>query len=151
MARYFSGEDIDEFRDCFFLITRHNGTINTIDELKTIMRSLQMSPTITELKQYFDQKGGKLSFADFLDVMHCHSVKEKVSQQVLDAFRASDWTRSGTISVSQLRHYLMDCGEAIDERLFESLLRETNTSTSPNASIKYQDLVRIICSPIPDY
>ncbi|CAG2176407.1 unnamed protein product, partial [Oppiella nova] len=97
MARYFSGEDIDEFRDCFYLITHSNGSITSLDELKTIMRSLAMSPTQAELKQYFQQKGGKLSFADFLDVMHSHSVKEKVSQEVMDAFRASDWNRSGTI------------------------------------------------------
>ena len=96
-------------------------------------------------------KGGKLSFADFLDVMHSHSVKEKVSQEVMDAFRASDWNRSGTISVAQLRHYLMDCGEAVDERLMDSLLRETNNSTSIHSHVKYEDLARIICSPIPDY
>ncbi|XP_054161825.1 calmodulin-like [Oppia nitens] len=151
MARYFSGEDIDEFRDCFYLMTHSNGTINTIDELKTIMRSLAMSPTLPELKQYFQSKGGKLSFADFLDVMHTHSVKEKVIQEVMDAFRASDGNRNGTINGRHIRHYLMDCGETIDEKLFDAVLREANINPSINANIKYEDLVRIICSPIPDY
>ena len=198
-ARYFSEQDIDEFRDCFYLITVHsNGRITSIDELKTIMRSLGMSPTLPELKQYYQHKGlshicliyvsnltntsnpmktfddlnqhfihlsqlliywfiwylgkgGKLSFADFLDVMHSHSVKEKVSQEVMDAFRASDWNRSGTISVGDLKHYLIGCGESVDRKELEALFRETNTNGSNNSLIKYEDFVRIICSPIPDY
>lgn len=63
-ARYFSGEDIDEFRDCFYLKTHSNGHISTIDELKIIMRSLGMSPTLTELKQYFKEKGLKVFIID---------------------------------------------------------------------------------------
>lgn len=41
-----------EFRECFYLFARE-GTINKLDELSVIMRSLGMSPTITELKKYF--------------------------------------------------------------------------------------------------
>ncbi len=83
--------------------------------------------------------------------MHSHSVKEKVSQEVMDAFRASDWHRSGTITVGDLRHYLVRCGESIDRKDLDALFRETNTNGSDNSLIKYEDFVRIICSPIPDY
>ena len=51
-----------------------------MDELTVIMRSLNMSPTIAELRAYMKAKNGKLSFADFLDVMHQHSTKENVSK-----------------------------------------------------------------------
>lgn len=43
-----------EFRECFYLFARE-GTINKLDELSVIMRSLGMSPTITELKKYFSE------------------------------------------------------------------------------------------------
>ena len=56
-ARYFKEQDIDEFRDCFYLKTASKGQINTVDELKTIMRSLGMSPTIPELDVYLKEKG----------------------------------------------------------------------------------------------
>ena len=56
-ALYFKEQDIDEFRDCFYLKTKPNsGHITSVDELKTIMRSLGMSPTQTELEQYFKEK-----------------------------------------------------------------------------------------------
>lgn len=44
-----------EFRDCFYLNAR-SGQIRSLDELTIIMRSLGMSPTITELKKYFKEK-----------------------------------------------------------------------------------------------
>jgi len=43
-----------EFRECFYLFARE-GVINKLDELSVIMRSLGMSPTITELKKYFSE------------------------------------------------------------------------------------------------
>lgn len=54
-ARYFKEQDIDEFRDCFYL-NANNGQIETVAELKTIMRSLGMSPTDAELRHYFERK-----------------------------------------------------------------------------------------------
>lgn len=56
-ALYFKEQDIDEFRDCFYLKTQPNsGHITSVEELKTIMRSLGMSPTEDELAQYFKEK-----------------------------------------------------------------------------------------------
>lgn len=38
---------------------------------------------------------GKLTFADFLDVMHTHSSKEKLPDEIINAFRANDYNRTG--------------------------------------------------------
>lgn len=56
-ALYFKEQDIDEFRDCFYLKTQPNvGHITSVDELRTVMRSLGTSPTEPELAQYFKDK-----------------------------------------------------------------------------------------------
>ena len=68
-----------------------------MDELTVIMRSLGMSPTITELKSYIRDKGGKISFADFLEIMHNHSKKESIPKELLEAFRGMDPQRKGYI------------------------------------------------------
>ena len=52
-----------------------SGQIQTMDELTVVMRSLNMSPTIAELRAYMKSKNGRMSFADFLDIMHQHSTK----------------------------------------------------------------------------
>ena len=67
------------------------------------MRSLSLSPTKHELELYFKQKGGKLTFADFLDVMHTHSGKEKLPDEITKAFRANDHNRTGRLWLTSAR------------------------------------------------
>lgn len=57
MARHFREQDIDEFRDCFYLNACSSGQISDVKELKIIMRSLGMSPTMSELESYMSGKG----------------------------------------------------------------------------------------------
>lgn len=93
-------------------------------------------------------KDGKISFADLLDVMHTHSVKEKIPQEILDAFIATDWSRTGQMPTRDLKHILCGWGEKLNSRQFEQLLREANITGS---YLKYEDFVKIISAPIPDY
>ncbi|XP_071451221.1 calmodulin-like protein 4 [Hetaerina americana] len=148
MARYFREQDIDEFRECFYLFAR-SGQIKSLDELTVIMRSLGMSPTIAELKKYLKDKGGKMSFADFLDVMHIHSTVEDLPKEVVEAFRAGDHSRKGTIPAKQLRHILLKWGEKLSPKEVEQIFREANVT--PNGMVRYEDFVKIACAPVPDY
>lgn len=130
-----------EFRECFYLYAR-SGQIKTFDELTLIIRSLGMSPTIAELKRYFQDKSkkkswflfifsifffiglscvflvsdGKLSFADFLDIMHVHTQKENIPKEILDAFKASDRGHKGQIPARELRHILLRWGDKLNPK-----------------------------------
>lgn len=149
MARHFSESDIDEFRECFYLFAR-SGTITSLDELTVIMRSLGLSPTINELTAYMKKKNGRLSFADFLDVMHQHSNVEKLPDEVQAAFKAGDLEKRGTISARHLRHLLQNWGEGLSQREVDNIFREANIQSN-NSQIRYQDFVKICCAPVPDY
>lgn len=96
----------------------------------------------------FAVKGGKLSFADFLDVMYTHSKKEKIPEEILDSFKASDLNRTGQIHVSDLKHILCQWGEKLENREVDQILREANISGS---YVKYQDFIKVLCAPAPDY
>ncbi|XP_033331021.1 calmodulin-like protein 4 [Megalopta genalis] len=148
MARYFREEDIDEFRECFYLFAR-NGHIRTLDELTIIMRSLGLSPTIAELNKYLKEKGGKMSFADFLEVMHLQTRAEDLPKEVIQAFQAADKSRNGTIPARQLAHMLLHWGEQLSNKEVEQIFREANVSL--NGHVKYEDFVKIACAPVPDY
>merc|ERR1712039_265524 len=148
MARFFKEQDIDEFRECFYLYAR-SGNIRTMDELTVIMRSLGMSPTITELKNYIKDKGGKISFADFLDIMHSHSKKESIPKELLEAFRGMDPHKRGVIPAKDLWHILVKWGEKLSAREVDQIFREANIST--NGMVKYEEFVKIVCAPVPDY
>lgn len=148
MARFFREQDIDEFRECFYLFAR-SGKIRTVDELTIIMRSLGMSPTITELKKYYKDKGGQISFADFLDIMHTHTKRENIPQEILDAFRACDPSNRGVISVRDLKHILQGWGEKLNPREAERFYREAKIPQS--GQVRYEDMMKVICAPAPDY
>ncbi|KAL6446417.1 Calmodulin-like protein 4 [Formica fusca] len=148
MARYFREEDIDEFRECFYLFAR-SGQIRTLDELTIIMRSLGLSPTIAELNKYMKDKGGKMSFADFLEVMHLQTRAEDLPKEVIKAFQAADISHSGTIPARQLAHMLLHWGEQLSSKEVEQIFREANVSL--NGHVKYEDFVKIACAPVPDY
>lgn len=84
-----------------------------------IMRSLRTSPTPPELKVYM--KNGKISFADFLEVMHAHTIKEKSTKDIQAAFRAADNHGRGVISYKELRHILCGWGEKLSTKEGNSL------------------------------
>lgn len=138
-----------EFRECFYLFAR-SGQITTLDELTVIMRSLGLSPTIQELTAYLKRsKAGKMSFADFLDVMHQHSKVEALPDEVVAAFRAADTAGRGTLPARQLRHLLQNWGEGLSVREVDNIFREANVSNG--GQVRYSDFVKIACAPVPDY
>lgn len=124
--------------------------INFYDNfLQLIMRSLGLSPTIQELVSYLKQKNGKMSFADFLDIMHQHSSVESLPDEVVAAFKAADPQNKGTISAKQLRNLLQNWGEGLSVREVDNIFREANVNN--NSNVRYADFVKIACAPVPDY
>ncbi|XP_028135415.1 uncharacterized protein LOC114330287 [Diabrotica virgifera virgifera] len=148
MAHYFKEKDIDEFRECFYLFAR-SGTIKTLDELTVIMRSLGLSPTKSEMTGYLKQKGGKMSFPDFLEVMYIHSKVENIPKEVVDAFKAADPGNTGKIPAKQLRYLLQNWGECLSPKEVDRIFREANVTA--NSMVRYEDFVKISCAPVPDY
>lgn len=93
--------------------------------------------------------GGKLSFADFLDVMHTHSKRERIPHEIEEAFQAWDPRRTGQISTRDLKHILCQWGEKLEPKVVDNLLRETNAAFK--STVNYNDLLEVISAPVPDY
>lgn len=60
--------------------------------------------------------GGKLSFPEFLKVMHDHSRVENLPTEVVEAFRAGDTSKKGVISARHLKHLLLRWGEHLSPK-----------------------------------
>lgn len=75
--KHFDSSSLDNFREAFYLFARNRNEnpiyIRTIDELVLIMRSLNYSPTVNEIASYMKKYNNKMSFSDFLEVVHTHS------------------------------------------------------------------------------
>lgn len=57
-----------------------------------------------------------MTFADFLDVMHVHTKVENLPKEVIDAFRAGDNSRCGTIPARRLAHLMLNWGERLSNK-----------------------------------
>lgn len=79
--KHFTEKDIDSFREAFFLFAKNRQEnpiyIRSVDELCLITRSLGLSPTIKEITAYMKKYNNKMSFSDFLEVVHSHSGGKK--------------------------------------------------------------------------
>ena len=57
-----------------------------------------------------------MSFADFLEAMHFQTRVEDLPKEVIEAFRAADTSKSGTIPARQLAHMLLRWGEQLSNK-----------------------------------
>ena len=57
-----------------------------------------------------------MSFADFLEVMHLQTRAEDLPKEVIEAFRASDTSHTGTIPAVHLAHMLLRWGEQLSSK-----------------------------------
>ncbi len=60
--------------------------------------------------------GGRITFPEFLKIMHTHCQVEKLPKEIVDAFKASDTKKNGLISAKHLRHLLLNWGELLSSR-----------------------------------
>ena len=116
-SKHFSEKDIDEFRQCFKLYAPE-GHVTSPDKLGFIMRSLNIKPTLSELKAYFikHKKEGIVDFAEFLDILHVHLQTEHAAQEILNAFRIFDTRKTGYISTKDLKFLLTMTGEKLTNK-----------------------------------
>lgn len=92
----FTEKDIDTFREAFFLFAKNRKEnpifIRSVDELCLIMRSLGQSPSIIEITEYMRKYNNKMSFSDFLEVVHTrgkfvNSIKVKLTLRRCQTFK----------------------------------------------------------------
>ena len=117
-SEYFSEKDIDEFRQCFKLYAPE-GFVTSHEKLGFIMRSLNIKPTLVELKNYFEKyqkDGSHLDFAEFLNILHVHLQTEHASVEILTAFKMFDQKKTGYITVKDLRFMLTQTGEKLSNK-----------------------------------
>ncbi|XP_022310738.1 calmodulin-like protein 4 [Crassostrea virginica] len=150
MAKFFSQTDIDKFKECFFFHARR-GHIGSEQELSLIMRSLGCSPTAQEVSRYYSKYATdqKIEFASFLEAMHDHSQVENPEKELLNAFKSHDRERRGYVNASEVQHIMLSMGERLSRQEVDSIFREMGVQ--PGGQIRYNDFVKSLLTPVPDY
>ncbi|XP_020663800.2 calmodulin-like protein 4 isoform X1 [Pogona vitticeps] len=153
MAKFLSQDQINEFKECFSLYDKkQNGKIKASD-LIMVMRCLGTSPTPAEVGRHLQlhkvDTNAELDFSTFLTIMYKQMQQEDPKNEILLAMLMADKQKTGFITVAELRAKLMNLGEKMSREEVDNLLKDANVGH--NGIVKYEDLVRSITLPVPDY
>ncbi|XP_020550392.1 calmodulin isoform X2 [Sesamum indicum] len=105
MADSLTEEQIAEFREAFSLIDKDSDGVITVEELTSVMQSLNEHPTMEEIQEMVSEVDGDgdgtVDFEEFLGIM-ARKMKENVGEELKEAFKVFDRDQDGFISAIEV-------------------------------------------------
>lgn len=133
MSSSLTPEQIEEYREAFNLFDRDsNGSISA-SELATVMKSLGLSPSETEIADLvneIDQDGNhEIDFQEFLTLMARQADTRDSAQEIIEAFKVFDKNGDGYISLSELKQVFNSIGEKLSDEELEAMFNEVSNGS----------------------
>jgi len=148
MADYISEDKIMSFKKAFSKFDKNNCGLIKSKLLGNILRALGMNPTEAELQDMIndvDKDGtGLLNFPNFLYMMAKKENDEEAEDEIREAFKVFDGDGNGFISRTELRHVMMNLGEAISEEECDAMVDEADKDG--DGSINYEEFYAMMTS-----
>ncbi|KAK3136954.1 hypothetical protein QOZ80_5BG0445570 [Eleusine coracana subsp. coracana] len=144
-------EQISEFREAFSFFDKDGDGCITVEELATVMGSLQgQRPSEEELGEMIrdaDADGnGTIEFAEFLGLMARNKTADKddhdADEELREAFKVFDKDQNGYISATELRHVMINLGEKLTDEEVEQMIREADLDG--DGQVNYDEFVRMM-------
>ncbi|KAE9445816.1 hypothetical protein C3L33_22294, partial [Rhododendron williamsianum] len=132
MADVLNEEQIVEFQEAFSLFDKDGDGCITVEELATVIRSLDQNPTEEELEDMItevDADGnGTIEFKEFLNLM-ANKIKETDAEEELkEAFK--------------LRHVMINLGEKLSDEEVEQMIKEADLDG--DGQVNFEEFVKMM-------
>ncbi|KAK6913986.1 EF-hand domain, partial [Dillenia turbinata] len=146
MADLLTEEQIVEFKEAFSLFDKDGDGCITIEELATVIRSLDQNPTEEELHDMINEidtdGNGTIEFVEFLNLM-AKKVKETDAEEELkEAFKVFDKDQNGYISASELRHVMINLGEKLTDEEVDQMIKEADLDG--DGQVNFEEFVKMM-------
>eukprot|EP01097_Dermamoeba_algensis_P004190 TRINITY_DN2775_c0_g1_i1.p1 TRINITY_DN2775_c0_g1~~TRINITY_DN2775_c0_g1_i1.p1 ORF type:complete len:154 (-),score=49.37 TRINITY_DN2775_c0_g1_i1:105-566(-) len=141
-----------EMLEAFSVFDRDgDGKIST-KQIGNVMRALGLSPSEADLSQLITDaektyKDGNINFDALLKIVGPKMNTAMTEDQVIEAFRAFDKDGNGQIPAHELRHYMANIGEKLNEEELEDLKREMSQKEK-NGLVNYPEMIRYMMETI---
>lgn len=123
-----SEEQKQQIREAFELFDTDKDRAIDYQELKVAMRALgfdvKKAEVLKLMAEYDRQSTGKISFADFNDVMTQRILERDPKEEMLKAFRLFDDDDTGKISLRNLRRAAKELGETLTDDELRAMISE---------------------------
>nr|TKS03730.1 calmodulin 8 family protein [Populus alba] len=158
MAEAMTEEQIVEFREAFCLFDKDGDGCITVEELATVIRSLDQNPTEEELLDMISEvdsdRNGTIEFAEFLNLM-AKKMKATVLKYINEfirrlmrrkslrrRFKVFDKDQNGYISANELRHVMINLGEKLTDEEVEQMIKEADLDG--DGQVNYDEFVKMM-------
>ncbi|KZT08551.1 EF-hand protein [Laetiporus sulphureus 93-53] len=160
----FSPSQIQQFREAFSLIDHDGNGVVSEQDLKHIFASLGVTPSKKMMDDLLADRPGEhkgngvhsrlpsvevdvtndrgITFPMFLTMMGEHLCDFDSEAELLEAFECFDENDSGIIKSDELRRWLGDVGERMDQKEIDKLLKGPFTDRQGN--FNYREWVKVL-------
>ncbi|XP_022760201.1 calmodulin-2/4 isoform X1 [Durio zibethinus] len=118
----------------------------TVEELATVIRSLDQNPTEEELQDMINEVdadgNGTIEFAEFLNLMAKKMKETDAEEELKEAFKVFDKDQNGYISATELRHVMINLGEKLTDEEVEQMIKEADLDG--DGQVNYDEFVKMM-------
>jgi Ca2+-binding EF-hand superfamily protein len=135
-----------EYKEAFDMLDKGKDGKITLLELANVMRSLNMDPTEEELKEMIDEVdldgNGEIDFEEFVTLMNRRSKETDTEEVIINAFKVFDIEGNGLLSITDMRHIMINMTENVNEDELDEIL--INADTDGDGFVKYEEFIRML-------
>jgi len=146
MAHDLTEQQIAEFKEAFSLFDKDGDGQITVKELGTVMQSLGLNPSESELQDMLNEvdadNSGAIDFNEFLVMMARKGTGSDPEKELREAFKVFDRDGTGTISKDELRHVMKSLGENLTEEEIDEMLKMADKDG--DGTIDYNEFAEIM-------
>jgi len=146
MADELTEQQIAEFKEAFALFDKDGDGQITVKELGTVMKSLGLNPSESELQDMLNEVdadgSGAIEFNEFLTMMARKGAGSDPEKELREAFKVFDRDGTGTISRDELRHVMKSLGENLTEDEIDEMLKMADKDG--DGTIDYSEFAEIM-------
>ncbi|OAQ60462.1 EF-hand domain-containing protein [Pochonia chlamydosporia 170] len=139
-------EQVSEIKKAFSFFDKDGDGKITTEELGTVMRSLGLNPSESELKDMINEvdadNSGTVEFPDFLAMMGRKTSDKDFEEETCEAFKVLDRDNDGFISAAELRRAMSSIGEKLTDDEVDEIIRVADQDG--DSRISYGEFVQLL-------
>ncbi|ODN78729.1 hypothetical protein L202_04295 [Cryptococcus amylolentus CBS 6039] len=148
----FTPSQVKQFKEAFMMIDQDGDGKVTEDDLKTMLSNLGQTPTPDLLHSLLTSRPGSsttpgksadgVNFTQFLSMMGEHLIQLDPEQELKEAFACFDDGDKGWVDVKEMRKYLGDMGDRMDDQEIERLF--SGPFTDRQGRFNYPEFAKVL-------
>ncbi|KAK7389254.1 hypothetical protein VNO78_24093 [Psophocarpus tetragonolobus] len=141
MGKDLGEQQVSAMKEAFTLFDTNRNGLMAPSEFGILMRSLGGNPTQAQLKSIVAEENlvEPFDFPRFFELMGKHMKVEPFDRHLREAFKVLDKESTGQVSVTDLRHILINIGEKLEPSEFDEWIQEANVIS--DGKVHYEDFI----------